>query len=134
MDFNLYNYARQAFDWLMPKKCILCQLDNANPHHPCCDECYILLPFQHCYCHKCGQAIGTIEDSCGRCLTSPPEYDSCFCPFEYKSPISDQIRAFKYNERPELAQSIAQLVCRELSEYSIAVSYTHLTLPTIRLV
>lgn len=129
MDFNLYNSSRQALDWLIPRKCLICKARNPNQHHPCCDECYLSLPFQYSYCQQCGQALGRTEDVCGKCLSSPPQYDSCFCPFEYKSPISEQICAFKYSEQPELAKSIAQLMCRELNDQAIEAPQALIPVP-----
>lgn len=129
MNINLYNHARQALDWLLPRKCLRCECKLSNQFHPCCDDCYLSLPFHTNYCQQCGQAFNANEDICGKCLASPPKYDSCFCAFEYKSPISDQICAFKYNERPELAKSIAQLMCRELDECSIELPEALIPVP-----
>jgi ComF family protein len=55
------------------------------------------------------------QDYCGRCISSPQPYDECFCPYQFESPISEQIRDFKYHERPELAKPLAQVLAREIS-------------------
>jgi len=119
MDFTLNNFAKTSFNWLFPKKCINCQQLNAQDHHPCCEKCYPLLPFQAHACQQCGQCLAANHDFCGRCIESPPAYDACFCPFEYQPPISDQIQHFKYHQKPELAKSLAQLMAVEINNHQI---------------
>lgn len=110
---------RNSLNWLIPRKCISCQRTAAQENHPCCVDCYEELPFQpHC-CSQCGQVFAVDADFCGRCLAKPPPFDACFCPFEYEEPISGQIRDFKYNQRPELAKSLAQLLAREIDSNAI---------------
>jgi len=105
---------RNGLNWLVPRKCIRCKDTAAQEDHPCCSACYELLPFQpHC-CAQCGQVFAADSDFCGRCLAKPPPFDACFCPFEYEEPIAGQIRDFKYNQRPELANTLAQLLTYEI--------------------
>lgn len=141
MDFNLYNLnnlknfnrfknvtplksfnyfkrvraiAKQSLDWLIPRMCINCNETLAQDNHPCCQACYMTLPFQSHCCEQCGQSYSGGADYCGRCIAKPPPFDACFCPFQYEAPVSQQIRAFKYNEKPELAKTLAQLLFTEI--------------------
>lgn len=104
----------KGITWLVPHICISCQLNQASTNHPCCEQCYLELPFQPPSCHQCGQTFAARQETCGRCIASPPLYDRCFCPFEYEQPLNQQIRDFKYHQRPELAQSLGQLLVREI--------------------
>lgn len=115
MDFNLYRLSSQAFNWLAPHKCFGCQTIIETPK-PFCEACYIELPFQHNTCRQCGQAFAAKTDYCGRCINESPHYDSCFCPFEYQTPISDLICALKYNDKPELAKKIGLILAQEITQ------------------
>ena len=141
MDFNLYNLnslknfvslknhcrkfiraprarfkpsAQKALNWLIPRICISCQQQQAQVDHPCCLECYASLPFQSHCCEQCGQSYSAGADYCGRCITQRPPFDACFCAFKYESPIDQQIKALKYQARPELAKSLAELLYVEI--------------------
>lgn len=113
MNFNLYRLSSQVINWLAPHKCFGCEAIIETPK-PFCEACYIELPFQHNACGQCGQAFARKTDYCGRCISEPPYYDSCLCPFEYQTPISDLICALKYNDKPELAKKIGLMLADEI--------------------
>ena len=134
MDFNLYNLnnlknfktlkythrrsftsvARNTLNWLVPKICISCKQELAQDHHPCCRLCYAKLPFQSHCCAQCGQSYSGNTDYCGRCISKPPSFDTCFCPFRYETPVDKYVKAFKYHARPELAKTLAELLFSEI--------------------
>lgn len=114
MDFTLYNQFSNALNWLFPKQCMGCERTLTDLDYPCCEGCYVTLPFQTNSCNRCGQAFSGLSDHCGRCIASPPPYDQCFCPFTYQSPISEQIIALKYQDKPELARDLSALLAREI--------------------
>ena len=126
MDFKLspkidtLHSIKAIFNWLVPKHCIQCSrvllADSC-----CCEDCYPDLPFQSHVCCRCGQALNAQLDYCGRCLTKPPAFDVCFCPFQYKPPISDQIQRFKYSQRPEMAYNLAKLLAKEIFSNRLAM-------------
>jgi len=89
MDFTLNNLAKTSFNWLFPKKCIVCKQKKPQENHPCCAECYLSLPFQTNACHQCGQRFAANNDYCGRCINKPPSFDACFCPFQYQDIIKN---------------------------------------------
>jgi len=119
MNFTLYNVPRQALNWLIPKRCLQCKAPLTNPNDNVCQRCYPELPFQNHYCRQCGQNFAANTDYCGRCINSPPSFDSCFCPFKYEKSIKELICQLKYRERPELAKTAASLLARELLESNI---------------
>jgi len=118
MNFTLYNYARQAVNWLLPKRCLQCQSILGDHEGSVCKPCYLDLPFQYRYCSRCGQNYSAKTDYCGHCLISQPTFDHCFCPFKYQSSIKDLICKLKYRQRPELAKAAASLLMGELIESS----------------
>lgn len=118
--FNTSNILKDSLDWLVPKTCLSCDAP-LQTLQPCCADCYKRLPFQHNYCSQCGQSYALDSDYCGRCISKPAHYDHCFCPFEYSGPISDLICKFKYQQRPELAKPIAQLLATEIMANELAL-------------
>lgn len=144
MDFTLYNYLRKALrwlrkalNWLAPAKCIRCEKpykktysrSSSEHQHPCCVDCYPKLPFQGNACAQCGEPYAGVTDSCGRCLANPPNFNACFCPFEYTTPISELIIHFKYHEKPELAENLAQLLAFEIEQNNIEIPELLLPVP-----
>lgn len=118
MNFTLYNKARQALNWLLPKRCLQCARVIENTQGHVCHTCYPELPFQSHYCHRCGQNSSANTDYCGHCINTPPAFDHCFCPFKYESSIKELICKLKYRERPELAKTAATLLKNELIEHN----------------
>jgi len=128
MDFTLNNLFNTSVNWLFPTKCLHCSNEDTLVELPYCENCYPLLPFQiHC-CAQCGQRFAADSDYCGRCINSPPIFDRCFCPFQYKGDIKEMIQAFKYYQRPELAKRLVQLFIRELEDNCIELP--ELIIPT----
>lgn len=117
---HLADWLTAPINWLIPKRCISCQQPVPDScQNSCCNDCYMALPFQENCCNRCGQAFGGAASAaasgvCGRCLSSPPSFDACFCAFRYAPPIDTNIQQFKYSERPELARSLAQLMATEI--------------------
>ena len=109
----------RGLNWLLPAECMKCRQEIDHDDHPFCNDCYPLLPFQQHCCQRCGQAFASDLDYCGRCLHHAPPFDGCFCPFRYEPPIDDQLRQFKYYQRPELARSIARLLCAEILTHQL---------------
>ncbi len=47
---------------------------------------------------------------CGACMREPPPFDACLAAVSYHYPWSDVVAAFKFQERPAWARSVAQLM------------------------
>jgi len=107
-------WLKAGLNTLLINHCYGCKSALKDDTYPYCDECYAQLPFQYHNCSQCGQQLAESQDYCGTCLIQPPEFDTCFCPFEYQEPISSHICAFKYNQKPELARSLAQTLALEI--------------------
>ena len=113
------DWMQKALDWALPNKCLICNCNINNSKCPTCKDCYALLPHRFNNCPRCGQTYTTNLDYCGKCISTPPIYDACFCAFEYKEPIAKLIRKFKYHDHPELAQRLAKLLYQEIINQDI---------------
>lgn len=118
---------QSVVNWVAPLKCIRCSQSIRNGTSCVCQHCYPTLPFHDNACQQCGQAFSANLDYCGRCLNSPPPFDRCFCAFSYNNPIDNQLRKFKYSQRPELAGQLAQLLRHEIDNHQL--DYPELLLP-----
>ena len=128
MNFTLNNLAKTSINWLFPHKCLICS--EIIEHPPYCEQCYSTLPFYYFSCSQCGQPLFTNYDYCGRCIESPPWYDACFCPFEYQGTIKKRIQEFKYQEKPELALNLANLLSIEIQAQNINLPDLIIPVPT----
>ncbi len=113
----------QSQRWLLPARCIACGDDGGLffPSTEClsldlCRGCYLQLPFNQHSCQLCSLPLNSsgAQLICGECLRSPPDYDRSFCPFEYRYPISDLIRHFKYGNHLATARVLAELLSHHL--------------------
>ena len=129
MNITPYNFARQAINWLLPRLCINYKCELTKNESIVCASCYESLPFQSHNCQQCGQSYSSNTDHCGRCLSKPPSFDQCFCPFEYKSSIKELICQIKYRERPELAKSAAILLANELRQQEMNLPNALIAVP-----
>ena len=116
---KIINTSNSTFNWLIPKRCMVCATKLAYHSHPCCLECYAQLPFQHHCCSQCGQVFSSNLDYCGRCLFSPPPFDACFCPFRYEGLIKEHIQKFKYHDKPELSVILAEALHTEILAFDL---------------
>lgn len=97
-----------------------------------CPACVHKLPYLDSTCVRCGQPFSGFDDYCGACLTNPPSFDACFCPFEYLAPISDDICRLKYAEQPQLAQRLAKQFVQELTHREVPLPNAIISVPMHR--
>ena len=111
----------RGLNWLIPRRCQQCDcvVEAEWRNFLVCRSCYAQLPFQEHSCQRCGQVFAAQQDSCGRCLLSPPPFDACFCPFQYQQPISGAIQRLKYQDQPELADRLARALAFEIEQQEI---------------
>jgi len=128
MDFTLNNLLNASINWLFPHQCTICKTTSLSKTELFCSACYPTLPFRPSTCHQCGQQIIAGQDYCGPCLTNPPYFDHCFCPFSYSGEIKSLIQDFKYHDKPELAHLLAHLLIKELKDHDIELP--ELLIPT----
>lgn len=130
MDFTLYNALRQLTKWLFPANCGGCLKALSQGERFFCDACDKTLPYLDNYCTRCGQPFSDAHTGdCGQCLAKPPAFDRCFCPFEYASPISDDICRLKYAEQPQVAKRLASMFVQELKRQDLPLPNALVSVP-----
>ncbi len=91
-------------DAINQQDCRLCGGTATRPICAACDDDLARLPAARCpVCALPSHA----NQPCGRCLSSPPAYDSTHATLEYAFPITRLIQAFKYEHAVGLAATLA---------------------------
>jgi ComF family protein len=73
--------------------CFLCGL---TARHPLCDSCIAACPALPASLCPCCALPSTGNSLCGRCLHTPPPFDSTVAAFAYGAPLNQALQAFKY--------------------------------------
>ncbi len=96
----------------LPGACFFC-LTKTNDTW--CKECETDFILNIARCPVC--ARNTINNEvCGACLKRKPDFTSTEILFNYQYPANHLIKTLKFNNRPELAISIADKMAKQLSE------------------
>ncbi|HSP77458.1 MAG TPA: double zinc ribbon domain-containing protein, partial [Myxococcaceae bacterium] len=95
---------------------------------PACLACAKVLPVRAFFCETCDLAVERLpparcrtcaepgdfpRTTCPRCLASPPPFARASAPFAHDGPVARAIHRFKYEDHPELAPSLAELLASE---------------------
>jgi ComF family protein len=73
-----------------------------------CTDCIARYAAPRPRCARCGLRLGTPAPVCGACLRDAPPHVHTVCAADYEHPWDALIAAFKFHDRPELAQALAQ--------------------------
>jgi ComF family protein len=101
-----------------PPTCLACAEVLPAPGFFCrrCTEGVERLPTPHCI--ECAEPGTFPRGRCPRCAARPPPFDRAFAPFAHDGPIARAIHQFKYEDHPELAPGLAQLLSREAPQFA----------------
>ncbi len=110
---------KRLLHWLMPPNCLLCEQSTADSTHLFCSQCDLEAHLRTSYCQFCGQSFASGLDYCGRCLSQPAQYDSCFCPFDFSGAMQQLIWRFKYQQQAYLAKPLAHILCAQIDQSTI---------------
>jgi ComF family protein len=95
---------------------------------PRCVGCAQVLPQKMFFCPQCAAAVERLPSvrcrwcaepgefanaKCPRCSIRAPPFSRAFAPFLHHGPVSRAIHQFKYEDHPELARLLAQLLAAE---------------------
>lgn len=102
---------------LYPPACVACArvLPAAGFFCETCDTAVERLPPR--VCRTCAEPGAFVEDTCPRCLGSPPPFVRAWAPFAHEGPVARAIHRFKYEDHPELAAPLADLLTEESLEF-----------------
>ncbi|MCI0569873.1 MAG: ComF family protein [Myxococcaceae bacterium] len=95
---------------------------------PTCVGCARVLPGRAAFCATCAPEVERVpsihclrccepgvfkEDVCPRCHLRPPPFSRAFAPFAHAGPISRAVHQMKYEDHPELAAPLGELLAVE---------------------
>tara|TARA_R110000782_G_scaffold27256_2_gene69107 strand:- start:8351 stop:9016 length:666 start_codon:yes stop_codon:yes gene_type:complete len=78
-----------------------------------CEQCERDFILDNIRCPICARNTASVQP-CGSCLKHPPFFTSTETLFNYQYPGNHLIKAFKFNNRPELASSFAEKFSHKL--------------------
>lgn len=86
----------RLLDILLPRHCLVCGM-FAGPQNLCA-PCSAELPRAADTCRRCALPLpGNPGAVCGVCLRSPPPWDGAVTAFDYRYPVRQLVRRFKFN-------------------------------------
>lgn len=109
---------RVPFPWeslaeiFFPPACLACaQVLGATAFFcPSCAE--TLEPLPEPRCRQCSEPGDFKRGRCSRCTARPPPFERAVAPFSHQGAIARAIHELKYEDHPELAFRLAQLLAR----------------------
>ena len=99
---------------------------------PACIACAKVMPVRTAFCETCDLAVerlppsrcrtcaepgGFPGDTCPRCRALPPPFARAWAPFAHEGPVARAIHRFKYEDHPELAPALAELLASESRQF-----------------
>lgn len=105
-------------DIFFPPRCAICDevVQMGGPH--ICDRCLRTISYvEEPSCYKCGKELDSEErEYCSDCEKAARTYVKGFPVFNYVSPLSDAIMAFKYQDRQDKRYFFAEAIYDRYSE------------------
>lgn len=101
---------------LWPTRCLICRQTIAAswPIEHLCAICFTILPWNTAACARCAQSLPSVQPYCAHCLNKPLLQQHTHILFQYASPISDWIRAAKFQASFMHCRLLGQLLSHTL--------------------
>lgn len=97
----------------VPHHCLLCT--TSVTQHMLCESCFFELPWHTA--PKCAQChLPSNHEICGKCLKSPPFFDSTISVYRYDFPINHMIGQYKYQEALHISAFFAKALLKTLKQ------------------
>jgi ComF family protein len=106
-----------ALDAFFPPTCVSCDAVLPAPEFFCATCAPLVLESSGAACPRCAEPGNFTAGACPRCLRSPPKFGRAWAPFSYEGAISRAVHRFKYEDHPELARPLAELLARKASAF-----------------
>lgn len=98
---------------LFPPSCLACGVVLSAPQF-FCPGCEVELErIPELRCAHCSEPGDFPRSRCPRCAARPPSFSRAFAPFLHEGAIARAIHRFKYEDHPELARPLGELLARE---------------------
>ena len=96
---------------LFPATCLLCGTRGTH-NIDICTSCQDDLPHNQNCCHICALPLppNHSDQVCGKCLKQTPNFNRCYAPYPYGSPISVLISDLKFNDKLYTGRLLAELL------------------------
>ena len=107
----VYGWLKRAQLWLYPPYCLLCSRPSRS-RHELCQHCQRDLPWNRHACPRCALPMPAESDAplCGRCLKSPPPWDSAYSPLIYDWPLDRLLQGFKFQSELATGRLLGELL------------------------
>lgn len=103
-----------VLDLFFPPACAACGGVLAGPGH-FCEACgWEVLELPSARCRTCAEPGEFRSDLCPRCLARPPPFERVHAAFAHEGAVARVIHRFKYEDHPELASPLAQMLAESL--------------------
>ncbi|MRS17135.1 DNA utilization protein GntX [Enterobacteriaceae bacterium RIT691] len=96
--------------------CWLCQMPLALAHWGLCSCCTRAVLATVSLCPQCGLPAASQRHICGRCLQHEPPWLQLVAVNDYIAPLATLVKSWKFNNRPELAKTLARLLLLRLRQ------------------
>jgi ComF family protein len=99
---------RGLVDLFFPPSCAACGKPTQDGGGPFCETCALgLCEVEEPRCARCGEPAAAL---CSRCAQRPPPFARAFAPYVHEGPLARAIHRFKYEDHPELAAPLAEVL------------------------
>ena len=105
---------KALLDLLYPPSCLACTKVLPGPEGFFCEACDTALErLPPACCRTCAEPGAFPGDACPRCRASPPPFSRAWAPFAHEGPVARAVHRFKYEDHPNLAGPLAELLADE---------------------
>jgi ComF family protein len=105
---------KALLDLLYPPSCIACAKVLPGPGAFFCEPCDTALErLPPACCRTCAEPGAFPGGACPRCRAAPPPFSRGWAPFAHEGPVARAIHRFKYEDHPELAAPLGELLAGE---------------------
>lgn len=108
---------RGLLELLYPPSCLACAkvLSTRAAFCETCDTALERLP--PACCRTCAEPGTFPSNKCPRCHLHPAPFSRAWAPFAHEGPVARAIHRFKYEDHPELAEPLADLLAQEARSF-----------------
>jgi ComF family protein len=106
-----------ALDAFFPPACVACDAVLPAPGF-FCEGCALLVTEStSAACPRCSEPGNFTAGACPRCLRRPPAFGRAWAAFAYEGAVTRAMQRFKYEDHPELARPLGELLARRAAEF-----------------
>lgn len=116
-------------DVFFPPACVACDAVLPAPGFFCEACAPLVIESAPSACARCAEPGPFGAGTCPRCLRRPPAFGRAWAAFAYEGAISRAVHRFKYEDHPELARPLGELLARRAQAFLAAAPGALLPLP-----